>query len=87
MESPVAPRDIFVSLDEDEAYAGTSYSDWRLLATETEAFKTLKIEDLGPENQACEICFEPFHSSETQLRYFLAVTSLGTSVFPTGLRS
>ncbi|MCJ1272116.1 hypothetical protein MMC22_012023 [Lobaria immixta] len=68
MESPVVPPDKFVSLDEDEAYAGTSYSDWRVLARETENFKTLKMEDIEPENQKCEICFEPFDPLEKPIQ-------------------
>lgn len=70
VELPVAAPDMFVNLDEDEAYAGTSYLDWHCLATATtlENFKTLKLEDIEPENQSCEICFEPFDSSENPVQ-------------------
>lgn len=63
MESSVAPPDIFVCLDEDEAYAGTSFSDWQLMAKQLENFKSLKLEDIEPENRVCDICLEPLGSS------------------------
>lgn len=68
MESPVAPPNMFVFLDGDEAYAGTTYSEWLLMVSQTENFKSLKIEDIEPENRVCEICFEPLGPSEEPIQ-------------------
>lgn len=65
-ESSVAK--MFVSLDDDEAYAGTSYSEWQLMAQQTKFFTPVKVEDLDPEHGDCEICFEPLGPSEEPVR-------------------
>lgn len=64
MESSVASTKVFVSLDEDEAYAATSYSDWQRIVKQMEHFKSVKIEDIEPENRVCSICFDPFGHSD-----------------------
>ncbi|MCJ1266474.1 hypothetical protein MMC22_006359 [Lobaria immixta] len=64
MESSAAPEPMFVHLDEDEAYAGTSATEWRLIAIQMENFKSLKVEDIEPEHRECEICLEPFGPSK-----------------------
>lgn len=60
MTSSVAPAKTFIHLEEDEAYACTSFAEWQLIVTQMENFETLKVEDIEPENRFCEICFEPF---------------------------
>ncbi|MCJ1267496.1 hypothetical protein MMC22_007381 [Lobaria immixta] len=64
MESSATPEPMFVHLDADEAYAGTSSAEWRLLVTQIENFKPLTVEDIEPENRACEICFEHYGPSD-----------------------
>ncbi|MCJ1467651.1 hypothetical protein MMC07_006276 [Pseudocyphellaria aurata] len=58
----------FVSLDEDEAYAGTSYAEWQLMVKQMENVKPLKIEDLEPDNRDCDICRQSFgHSDDREI--------------------
>lgn len=54
---------MFLDLDEDEAYAGTSYSEWQKIAKQMENFKWLQISDIEPENRMCDICYEPLGRS------------------------
>lgn len=48
----------------DEAYAGTSISEWKLLSLRVEILKPVKLDDIEPENQQCDICQESFSPSE-----------------------
>lgn len=64
MDLSDAPTNVFVSLDEDEAYAATSYLEWQLMVKQMENFELLKTDDIEPEKRDCEICYEPFSPSE-----------------------
>lgn len=55
---------MFVSLDPDETYAGSTFGEWLAIAEQVRNFKPLKIEDLKPQERVCEICFEPFGPSD-----------------------
>ena len=60
MESTSTRPELFVCLDEGEAYAGTSLSEWQSIIKQMENLMSLKIEDIESENRDCEICFEPY---------------------------
>lgn len=64
MESPTTPPERVVCLDEDEAYAGASHSDWQSMIKQMENFIPLKLEDIESENRDCEICYEPLGAEE-----------------------
>ncbi|MCJ1425142.1 hypothetical protein MMC29_003030 [Sticta canariensis] len=64
MESPITPPELVVSLDEDEAYAGTSHSEWQSMIKQMENLIPLKLEDIESENGDCEICYEPLGLEE-----------------------
>ncbi|MCJ1463315.1 hypothetical protein MMC07_001922 [Pseudocyphellaria aurata] len=64
MEPPVLPKFLVVSLDEDEAYAGTSNSEWQSMVRQMENFKSLESEDIEPANRNCDICLQPFGTSD-----------------------
>lgn len=64
MEKCVLAANIFV-LDGDEAYAGTSGSDWKAIVEVLEFLKPADLDDIKPENQECDICRESFgHSGD-----------------------
>lgn len=60
--SGATPR-VFVSLDENEAYAGTSYSEWQQIVKQMENFKSLKVKEIEHDARECDICLEPFGRS------------------------
>lgn len=64
MKPSVEPAIISVYLDEDEAYSGTPSSEWYSIARQLEEFKSLKIEDIKPQNWDCEICRETIGTSD-----------------------
>lgn len=59
----VAPANLFL-LNDDEAYAGVSTSEWEVIAHLHLGFlKPVKLDDMEPKNQKCDICWESFGSS------------------------
>lgn len=59
----VAPANMF-TLTSDEAYAGTSRSEWEAIVQELDFLKPVKLEDIKPEDQECDICQESFGSAD-----------------------
>lgn len=56
------PPKFFVS--EDEAYAGTSTSDWKAIVDQMEFLKPIKLNDIEPKDQNCDICRGSFGPSD-----------------------
>lgn len=52
------------TLASDEAYAGTSRSEWEAVVQELEFLKPVKLEDIKPEDQECDICRESFGAAD-----------------------
>lgn len=63
IETPVVPTN-FLVLNHDEAYAGTTRSDWEAITSQQGLLKTVELEDIELENRECDICRESFGSSE-----------------------
>lgn len=59
----VAPANMF-TLHYDEVYAGTPSSEWEVVVNHLELLKLVRLEDIEPENQECDICRESFRSSD-----------------------
>lgn len=49
-----------LALESDEAYAGISKSDWDRIVNRLEFFKPVELDDIEPEDLACDICRQSF---------------------------
>lgn len=58
----VTSANMFV-LDDDEVYAGTSWSEWEDVVDQLDFLKAVKLDDIEPDNQQCDICRESFGSA------------------------
>lgn len=50
-------------LGDDEVYAGTSRSEWEDVVKQLDFLKAVKLDDIEPDNQECDICRESFGSA------------------------
>ncbi|MCJ1425417.1 hypothetical protein MMC29_003316 [Sticta canariensis] len=57
------PANMF-ELGDEEAYAGFSKQDWGKVFHHLEFFKSVKLDDIEPENGECDICRQSFCSTD-----------------------